>query len=253
MLDLMIVTGATRGIGANIVKESFNLCKNMIVIGSSNSVKKIKSDQCKVIKLQLDQYYYNSVYDKILEQTCKLKNINSVGIVLCGAQLGQSGGLMANKLENWDYLFRCNVLGNLAVIRGCHNLFTEGAKIRTVFFAGGGAAYGYPEFSGYAITKVAVVREVENLALEFKSENYNASIIAVAPGAVATDMLKKVIAAGGQVKTQTDISEPTNFVINFIHDKFDSEKLNGRFLHVRDDLVNANLDNQDLFKLRRIQ
>lgn len=253
MLDLMIVTGATKGIGANIVKESFSSCKNMIVIGSSNSVKKIKSDQCNIIPLQLDQYYYESVYDEILEQTCKLKNIKSVGVVLCGAQLGPSGGLMANHLEQWDYLFRCNVLGNLAVIRGCHNLFTEGAKIRIAFFAGGGAAYGYPEFSGYAITKVAVVREVENLALEFRSENYDASIIAVAPGAVATDMLKKVIAAGGQVKTQTDISEPTNFAINFVNDKFNSEKLNGRFLHVRDDLAGANLDNQDLFKLRRIQ
>jgi NADP-dependent 3-hydroxy acid dehydrogenase YdfG len=255
MLDVMIITGATKGIGANIVKESFSLCKNMIVIGSSKEVKKIKSESCNVIPLQLDQYYYESVYEDVLDAVCELGGVGSIGIVLCGAQLGEHGGLFSNSLSHWDYLFRCNVLGNLAVIRGCHNQIVEGAKLRVAFFAGGGAAYGYPEFSGYAITKVAVVREVENLAMEFKSENYDASIIAVAPGAVATDMLKKVMSHGGQVKTKTDISEPTNFVINFLHDKFDSKGLNGRFLHVRDDVKNIDFStaNPDLFKLRRVQ
>ena len=82
--------------------------------------------------------------------------------------------------------------------------------------------------------------------------NKNSSVIALAPGAVATDMLAKVLASGASVKTFTDISEPTNFIKKFLNDDIDSLSLNGKFLHVRDDLSLINKQ-KDQFKLRRIE
>ncbi|MDA8150760.1 MAG: SDR family NAD(P)-dependent oxidoreductase [Nitrospiraceae bacterium] len=135
------------------------------------------------------------------------------------------------------------------MVKSCAQYIDNGAKLRAVFFAGGGAAYGYPEFSGYALSKVAVVRSVENLAMELVSKGVDASVIALAPGAVATDMLSKVVAHGGVIKTRTDISEPTNFVRRFLSDEFDSKALNGRFLHVRDSIgeIDFSGTNSNLF------
>ncbi|CAB4196987.1 FabG Dehydrogenases with different specificities (related to short-chain alcohol dehydrogenases) [uncultured Caudovirales phage] len=257
MLDLLIITGASKGIGRNIANNCFNHCKNMIVISSSPLIYNVGYKECNVIPLQLDLSDYNNVESELYKTVNiidKISPIKSIGIVLCGAKLGNHGGLLNTNLNDWDATYKCNVLGNLSVIRGCRKLFTTDIKSRIVFFGGGGAAFGYPEFSGYSLSKVAVVRAVENLALDFDKIKADASIIALAPGAVATDILDKVLFHGGSVRTKTDIKEPTDFVIKFINDEFNSKKLNGKFLHVRDDIQTIeSQENDDLCKLRRIQ
>ena len=35
---------------------------------------------------------------------------------------------------------------------------------------GGDSAYGYPHFSGYSLSKVSVVRTVENIGIVFKKD-----------------------------------------------------------------------------------
>ena len=97
---------------------------------------------------------------------------------------------------------------------------------------------------------------MENLSELLKNYFDDFSIIALAPGAVDTDMLKKVVANGGFIKTKTDISEPVNFVKSFISDEIPSVKMNGMFVHVRDtfDSISKEIESKpDLFKLRRIQ
>jgi hypothetical protein len=103
------------------------------------------------------------------------------------------------------------------------------------------------------LTKVATVRAAENIGMEFEKLGIDASIVAIAPGAVDTDTLKVVIDNGGYIKTRTDISEPTNFVCNFLQDKIPSKKINGKFVHVRDDINSADFSNKELFTLRRVQ
>lgn len=260
MLDLIIVSGASKGIGLNIAKECSSLCKQMIIIGSSSKIEETNISNAIPIKIDLHDFkQVKYKIDRIIRQldifSSLCKNIKSIGIVLCAAQLGKHGGLLQSDLQDWNDQYSCNVLGNLAIIQACSSFIENGAKVKIAFFAGGGAAYGYPEFSGYALSKIAVVRAVENLGMEFDNSNYDASIIAVAPGAVETDMLAQVIAHGGVVKTKTNISEPTNFVRKFLTDEFDTKNLNGRFVHVRDDVISIDFSsvNPDLFKLRRIQ
>ena len=174
---------------------------------------------------------------------------------MCASQIGSFGGIFEADFREWSRLYSINVLGNLAVVKACLNAFEECASIRVIFFGGGGAAYGYPEFSAYSLTKVATVRAVENIAIEMKAKSSNFSAVVLAPGAVETDMLEKVIFHGGSVKTKTDISEPVNFVRRFLNDEIDSIGLSGRFLHVRDDLSDRDFNNEsnDLFRLRRIE
>jgi NADP-dependent 3-hydroxy acid dehydrogenase YdfG len=255
MLDLLIITGASKGIGNSIINKCSSIYKNIIAISSSNKINELGIENA--IPLCLDLKETSEVLMKVSNIMESFKNIKNISIVLCAAQLGNSGGILSetSNLNEWNDLYKCNVLGNLAVIRGCICLMKPGIKIRIAMFAGGGAAYGYPDFFGYSLSKVAIVRAVENLAIEFDLKKLDASVIAIAPGAVNTDILDKVIANGGEIRTKTDISEPTNFVYNFLTDKFPSKKLNGKFLHVRDIINDIDFDvvNPDIFKLRRIQ
>jgi len=66
-------------------------------------------------------------------------------------------------------------------------------------------------------------------------------------------MLQKVIANGGHIKTKTDINEPITFINKFLLNIINSRSLNGRFIHVRDDLSKILKQKKDLFMLRRIE
>jgi NAD(P)-dependent dehydrogenase (short-subunit alcohol dehydrogenase family) len=103
---------------------------------------------------------------------------------------------------------------------------------RVAMFAGGGSAYAYPTFPAYAISKTALVREVENIGVEMK-DLADFSVVILAPGAVDTDMLADVRAAGAEVRTLTSITEPVGFVTSFLT-AAEARKLSGRFIHVRD-------------------
>lgn len=253
MLDLIIISGASRGMGTHIANKCSTLTNKLIGIGSSEKIfnLKLENTNCEYLPLQLDLANYNEVKQVINDEVVKI-NPKSIGIILCGAQLGQYAGLLNDDLFNWEKLYKCNVLGNLAVIQGCNNQLKNGAQCKIAFFAGGGGASSYIDFSGYAITKAATVRAVENVAEEFKKLNYSASIIAVAPGAVNTDMLTTIFAHGGAVKTRTSIEEPTNFIYQYLNNEFDGKDINGRFLHVRDNIKDMDFSSDDIYKLRRI-
>lgn len=222
-MKLTIITGASRGIGRAIYEDLNKMGDHILYICSST----------------LDLEEYNHVHSQI-RPYIKGTKYDQINLILCAAQIGTANTI---DLVEFEKLYRINVLGNLAIIKAASEF---NVKMRIVWFAGGGAAFPLPEFFGYSLTKVSVVRAVENLSLILK----NTSIVALGPGAVDTDMLKTVLEAGVEVRTKTDISEPVNFVRKFITDEIESEKYNGFFLHVRDNL--HTFDGKK-WKLRRIE
>ena len=254
MLDLLIVTGASKGIGSCIVDECASISKQLLLLSSTDTIHKKAQSTERASSCRVDLAQYTEVRD-ILIPELKLDKPMVIGIVLSAARLGEPGGLLDSQLEDWDLSFRTNVLGNLEVIKTVCEVMYSGSELRIVAFAGGGAAYGYPDFSGYALTKTAIVRAVENLDLEFKKKSINASVIALAPGAVATDILAKVLENGGVVKTRTHIKEPAEFVRRFLNHDLPIKKLSGRFIHVRDSVNSNQLEgiSDSYLKLRRVE
>lgn len=252
MIDLLIVTGGSKGIGKNIVLNSSTYANKVLAIGSSSLLDEISCEQKNIFTIKRDLSKIEDNFDE-LSDFLNHHNPSSVGIALCASSIGSYGGIIEADFSEWDQLYRTNVLGNLLVLNTILKFLKNSSLIRAIFFAGGGAAYGYPEFSGYALSKVAVVRAVENIGIEFNKNYENASIIALAPGAVDTDMLAVVESHGGEIKTRTHISEPTEFVSKFIKDEIPSMKINGCFIHVRDHLDKYFEDdlNDNHFRLRR--
>jgi short-subunit dehydrogenase len=253
MLTKLILIGASRGIGRRFVDQHYNISEKILAIGSSHCVHDLKSLSENINILQMDIADL-SAFSKSINLWLDLNSTNNVeriGIICFASKLGDVGGLLDTDPASFIDMFKCNLISHLAAIKAVAARVRSGDSLRVLMFGGGGAAYGYPDFFGYSLTKVATIRAVENLGIEFSKRKMDASVVALAPGAVDTDMLKEVICAGGHVKTKTDISEPVGFAYKFLLDQIHSSSLNGRFLHVRDEIP-EDIDG-DLFMLRRIQ
>ncbi len=256
-LDLVIITGAGRGIGKAIalnlgLEGIFVLC-----ISQSNNclqtANEIVKNGGKAGGLELDISDYNSTEISV-SNWLKNKSYKRIGIVLSAGILGPKGPLVEASLKEWDDCFKINVLGNLAVIKAVLPTMLSNRYGRIVTFAGGGAAYANPTFPAYSETKTGMVRATENLNEDLKDKG-DFSIACLGPGAIETDMLKKVKEAGGVVKTTASISEPVNFVNSFL--KSDTCGFSGSFVHVRNDwnelLNNDKKIPESMWKLRRVE
>jgi NAD(P)-dependent dehydrogenase (short-subunit alcohol dehydrogenase family) len=248
--NVVIVTGASSGLGEAVCKF---LKPKAFVIGISRS--KCKEGICDE-EFNVDFEDLKEV-KQVARQIMMMVNMNTnIGLVLSAGTLGEQGGICDSHLEDWEKTFRVNLLSNMMILKILLPQMHNVQYGRVVALAGGGAAYGYPLFSGYALSKVAIVREVENLAMELKNIIDNFSIVALAPGAMETPMLEKVRNAGAEIKTTVDIQEPVDFIDGFFGaDELQAKELSGKFIHVRDNFYDIlHVEDKDKFwQLRRIE
>jgi len=170
--------------------------------------------------------------------------VNAAGVV------GASGKFTDIPPEAFTEVLAINLLGPCNFMHAALPVMQKKGFGRIVNFAGGGAAYAYPNFTPYGTSKVALVRLTETIADEIEPGNVTVNIIA--PGAVATDMLAEIRRAGGEVRTVVDIKEPVRLV-HFLCTA-GAAHIHGRFIHARDNYEDASLfDARDMLKLRRVE
>lgn len=254
-MNKLILIGASRGIGRKFIENYYSNYSEILAIGSSKKIYEIKKISNNITTIRIDISKIKLFESKLKKWISKEKwhKPQKISLVCFAADLGRPGGINSFNYLNWKRILDCNLLSHLLTISLLKKKINKKDSIRIVMFGGGGAAYSYPEFFSYSLSKVAIIRAVENIGKEFRIEKLNASIIALAPGAVDTDMLKKVLKNKGFVNTKTKIIEPVNLINNFLLDKIDSRSLNGRFIHVRDKLGKISKNINDMFMLRRIQ
>ena len=233
--DVVVITGAGRGLGKETAFQFAALGIPTLCIS--------KTENALLTAHEINKSWGHSegmvmdisdltIAEKSIRKWADSASNKKIGVVLTAAVLGSPGGIIEADLQEWLKTYQTNVLGNLAVLKGLLPTMLEVRYGRIVFLAGGGAAYGYPLFSGYACSKVAIVREVENLHMELKSKG-DFLCTCLAPGAMETDMLQQVRAAGAEVRTTVDISQPVSFILEFM--KTSDCGFSGRFVHTRDE------------------
>ncbi len=232
-IDTVIVSGAGDGLGKALAIECSKYYQ-VICISKSDNV----FDTLEIVRKNNPNSVALKADISNLQNTKKLLNDIDLekkfcGFLLCAGQLGQKGGLADTDLSKWISTFQTNVIGNLNIVQSLMNNLKSNKFAKIFFFAGGGSAYGFPIFSSYSLSKTAIVRAAENLHLE--CEKYgDITSLAIAPGAIKTKMLDKVMEAGAEVKTTVPIQETVNFIIKLL--SIDTKHLSGRFIHVRDEI-----------------
>jgi NAD(P)-dependent dehydrogenase (short-subunit alcohol dehydrogenase family) len=107
-------------------------------------------------------------------------------LINCTGILGPVGIVTDNSIDHWLKTINVNLIGAFYLTKAVLPGMVNKNYGKIIHFSGGGAAYGRPLYSAYAVSKTGLVRFVENVAEEFK--DFNIQINAIAPGSVKSKM-----------------------------------------------------------------
>jgi len=196
----VIITGASQGFGAAIAKAFVEQEANVILCARNlnklqrvqQELRKIAHSSTKVLIQVTDVSKSDDVQNLI--QTAR-KELCSVDILIANAGVyGTKGPIEEVDWGEWSSAIDINLKGTVLMCREVIPIMKRQGKGKIIILSGGGATKPMPNLSAYAASKAAVVRFAETLAEEVR--DFKIDVNTIAPGALNTDMLDEIIAAG---------------------------------------------------------
>jgi len=230
---IVLITGATGGIGNSLVKK-FNDLESRIVATGTNEEKlnKLKKNfpNIKVIKFKLDEH---DKIEKFIEETSNVFDgidvlINNAGITLDNLSLRLTE-------DNWKKVLDINLTSTFLMCKFALKKMLKkkyGKIVNITSIVGHTGNIGQ---TNYAASKAAIVALSKSLALEYAKKNIN--INCVSPGFIKTEMtdkigeeFKKILISkipSGDLGTGEDVSNCVAFLASDL-----SRYINGETIHV---------------------
>lgn len=195
-----IVTGGSQGLGFEIARRYLKAGASVMICARDSSQLEIARrrlvdnvvDTKSIAAIQADVSQADcvaAVVDATLGTFGRLDVlVNNAGVY------GPKGPIEDTDWQDWTRAIEINLYGSILMCRGVLPHFKTQKRGKIIQLSGGGATSPMPRLSAYAVSKAAIVRFVESLALEV--EPFGIDVNAIAPGALNTRLLTEVLAAG---------------------------------------------------------
>lgn len=190
---VVIVTGASRGIGRAIALELAELGANIVVnyASSSNAAEEVVDTITKAggsaIALQADVSQIDQV--EALVNTV-MKKFNRVDILVNNAGITRDTLLLRMKPEDWQAVIDLNLTGVFLCTRAVSKIMLKQRSGRIINITSVAGQMGNPGQANYSAAKAGVIGFTKTIAKEFASRGI--TVNAVAPGFIATDMTNDI-------------------------------------------------------------
>jgi NAD(P)-dependent dehydrogenase (short-subunit alcohol dehydrogenase family) len=228
-----IVTGAASGIGLAIANTY--VAEGAYVVYADLNQGDLKLDSEKTIFIKCDVAKKEEV-ENLVKVT--LEKFGHLDIMVNNAGIGSMGGILDVSYETWDKTIAVNLSG---VFYGMHNaakaMKENGVKGSIINMSSILGTVGFAGAVSYCASKGGVVQLTHAAALDLAP--YGIRINAIAPGFIATNMTKGVLADDGfnaMIKTNTPLGyvggaqDIANAALYLASD--DSKYVTGIIMHV---------------------
>lgn len=198
---VVLVTGASRGIGAGIARELAKLNYRLVLTGRDREALSKVADETESQSFACD-LTDGVALDALLTQVAA--EVGPIDVLINNAGVAHSVPLAKTTDQLWEDTFAINVM---PVFRMCRTLVPQMAKRgwgRVVNIASNAGLTGYAYTAAYCASKHAVVGFTRALAAEFAKSNV--TINAICPGFVDTEMsdrtIEKIMSTTGRSAAQ---------------------------------------------------
>ena len=184
----VLITGATGGIGNNLVKKFYELGAKIVGTGTNedklNNLKK-EFNGVQIQKFKLEEH------DKIEEFVNSIDNkLDGIDILINNAGITLDNLSIRLTTENWKKVLDINLTSSFLVCKYVIKKMLKkkyGKIINITSIVGHTGNIGQ---SNYAASKAAIIAYSKSLALEYAKKNIN--INCVSPGFIKTEMTDKI-------------------------------------------------------------
>ncbi len=208
----ILITGANRGIGLDLVKESIS--KNFYVIGTFRNKQKSKElleiKSKKLISFKMDVVDEQSILDVSNSIT------QPVDYLICNAGINNGYGTFYDKDHSHKKMLEVlnvNVLGCILTIRNFSKNLNTNARIIVISSIMGVQEHNGANATIYRASKAAVNNLMVSVSEEFKKKKI--TVVSFHPGWVRTDM-------GGHNATLSTKESASSLLENFQNLKFEN-------------------------------
>ena len=216
----VVITGASRGIGFEMVKQ---------FLANGHQVMAISRNQDKLLELEqlgANTLAFDLTFEDFAPVIDAVKSFGKIDILInnAGALVNKPLSQMTN--EDINYVYSVNVFSVIKLTRDLLVYFNNEAHIVNISSVGG--VQGSVKFSGlstYSSSKGAITILTECLAEEFKESSLRFNALAL--GAVQTEMLQE---AFPDYQANTTAAEMANYIYRFATQ--DGKLYNGKILTV---------------------
>ena len=192
----IVITGASSGFGAAFAKALAQDGHQLFICARrENRLAEVAAGNPTIFYTHCDVGRESQVKDFFRQVGENTRSLDAV--IHCAAILGPLGTFDAVESAEWLAAVTTNVLGTYYVVKHAAPLMRSAKRPRILVLSGGGAFDPMPNVSAYGVSKAAIVRFVETLAVELKPRNI--AINAVAPGFAATEIHAATLAAGREL------------------------------------------------------
>ncbi len=190
---VVLVTGASRGLGREIVKQladaGFTVAAIARDIAGLREVRDYAGKNVSTFAADLgDIALLTGLFTTITRQ------VGDIDVLVNNAAIQGPMGLFDTlDFKQWQHVFDVNLHAPMRLCQLALPGMRQRRRGKIINLSGGGATAPRPHVTAYAGSKVAMARLTETLAVEYKE--FGIDVNAVAPGAMNTRMLQETLTA----------------------------------------------------------
>ena len=189
----VVITGGGSGLGAAITQALASDGYQVAILGRrEDALRKVAAASPNIWGVACDVSDAAKVSAFIARLRRRWNRLDA--LINAAAIIGPVGKTAGLEMREILHVLDINVCGTLRMIQEALPLLVKSSRPRIINFSGGGAFSPFPRYSAYAMSKAAVVRLTENLAIELAEQDI--AVNAIAPGFQPTNMHRATLDAG---------------------------------------------------------
>lgn len=218
----VIITGTSRGIGFELVKQFAN--QGYQVLALSRNEKPVAA--LKLANVTAFAFDLSEKTDFHKVETFIKKEWSQVDILINNAGAIVNKSFSETTLEDFEYVYKTNVFGVAEMTRVILPFMKKQSHVLTISSMGGvQGSMKFPGLAAYSSSKGAVITLTELLAEEYKDSGICFNVLAL--GAVQTEMLEEAFPG---FKVPTTPESVANYIFDFA--ETGRKYYNGKLLQV---------------------